>query len=99
MIPEKYKKKNKKCVIKRKLRHQNYKICVLNNEVILKSPQKLKVEAHTVYTEEINKVALSSNDDKRLLYYIIIYHRLTSCPYRTGAGKVCKKELLSRLND
>ena len=51
--------KEKKCVIKRK----KY---LLNNKIILKSPQRFKSEAHNVYTEEINKIALSSNDDKRL---------------------------------
>ena len=32
----------------------------------LKSQQRFKSEAYNVYTEEINKVALSSNNDKRL---------------------------------
>ena len=30
-----------------------------------KSQQRYFSEAHNVYTEEINKIALSSNDDKR----------------------------------
>ena len=38
----------------------------MNNEIISKSQQRLKSEAHNVYTEEINKIALRSNDDKRL---------------------------------
>ena len=42
------------------------KRCLLNNETILKSQQRLKSEAHNVYTERINKFALSSNNDKRL---------------------------------
>ena len=34
---------------------------------MLKSQQqRFKSEAHCVYTEQINKIALSSNDDKRL---------------------------------
>ena len=32
----------------------------------LKLQQRLKSEEHNVYTEEMNKIALSSNDDKRL---------------------------------
>ena len=36
------------------------------NEIILTSQQRFKSEAHTVCTEEINKITLSSNDDKRL---------------------------------
>ena len=31
-----------------------------------KSQQRFKSEKHDVYTEEVNKIALSSNDDKRL---------------------------------
>ena len=62
-------KGTKKCVIKRMFKFNDYKGCLLNNEIILKSPQKFKSEAHNVYTEEVNKIALSSNDDKRLQTY------------------------------
>ena len=34
--------------------------------MILKSHQRFKNQANNIYTEEINKIALSSNDDKRL---------------------------------
>ena len=33
-------------------------------KAILKTQQRFKSERHNVFTEEINKVALSSNDDK-----------------------------------
>ena len=59
-------KRTKECVIKRRLKFNDYKDCLLNNEVILKSQQRNKSERHDVYTEEINKISLSSNDDKRL---------------------------------
>ena len=42
------------------------KICLLNNEIILKSQQRFKSKVHNVYTQEINKNVLSSNGDKRL---------------------------------
>ena len=57
-------KGTKKCVIKRRLKFNDYKDCLLNNEIILKSQQRFKSEKHDVYTEEVNKIALSSNDDK-----------------------------------
>ena len=85
-------KGTKKCVIKRRLKFNYYKDCLLNNEIILKSQQRFKSERHDVYTEEINKIALSSNDDKRLQ----TFDRITSYPYGTSAGKVCKAELLSK---
>ena len=52
-------KGTKKCVIKRILKFNNYKKCLLNNEIILKSQQRFKSEPHNVYTEEINKNTLS----------------------------------------
>ena len=60
----------------------------------IKIKQRFKSERYDVYTEEINKIALSSNDDKRLQ----TFDRITSYPYGTSAGKVCKTELLNKLN-
>ena len=86
-------KGTKKCVIKKVLKFNDFKDCLLNNEIILKSQQRFKSERHIVYNEEINKIALSSNDEQRLQ----IYNRITSCPYGTSAGKVCQTELLSKV--
>ena len=85
-------KGTKKRVIKQRLKFNDYKDCLLNNDFILKSQQRYKSERHNVYTEEINKIALSSNGDKRLQ----TFGRITSYPYGTSAGKVCKTELLSK---
>ena len=60
-------KGTKKCVIKRMFKFKDYKNCLLNGEVVLKSQQRFKSKGHDVYTENINKIALSSNDDKRLI--------------------------------
>ena len=87
-------KGTKKCVIKRRLKFNYYKDCLLNDENMLKSQQRFKSEKYDVYTEEINKIALSSNDDKRLQNY----GRITSYPYGTSAEKVCKTEMLSKVN-
>ena len=51
-------KGTKKCVIKRRLKFNDYKNCLFNNEIILKPQQRFKSEADNVYTEEINKIAL-----------------------------------------
>ena len=72
----------------------DYKDCLLNNKIVLKSQQRFKSERHDVYTEEINKIALSSNDDKRLQ----TFDRITSYPYGASAGKVCKTKVLSKVN-
>ena len=83
-----------KCVIKQILKLNDYKICLLNNKIILKSQQRFKIEAHNIFTEEFNKVALISYDDKRLQ----TFDRITSYPYGGTAVKVCKINLLDRLN-
>ena len=87
-------KGTKKCVIKRRLKFCDYKDCLLNNEIMLKSQQRCKSEKHDLYTEEVNKIALSSNDDKRLK----TFDRITSYPYGTSTCKVCKTELLTKVN-
>ena len=43
-----------------------------------------------MYTEEVNKIALSSDDDKRLQ----TFDRVTTYPYGTNAFKVCESEML-----
>ena len=71
-------KGTKKCVIKKMLKFEDYKECLFDNEPMLKSQQRFKRENHEVYTENINKIALSSiNDDKR----IVALDRITSYPY------------------
>ena len=96
MIVERIKraKGTKKCAIKRRFKFNDYKDCLLNREIIIKSQQKFKNEKQDVYTEEINKIAQSSNDDKRLQ----TFNRITSYPYGASADKVCKTELLSKVN-
>ena len=39
---------------------------IKNNKLILKTQQRFRSEKHNVFTEEINKTALISNDDKRI---------------------------------
>ena len=59
-------KGTKKCVIKQKLTFENYKNCLFNNKTVYRSQEWFKSYYHDVYTEEVNKIALSSNDEKRL---------------------------------
>ena len=78
----------KKCVIKRRLMVKNYKDCLFNDKTILKSQQRFKSDCHNVYTEQINKVALSSNDDKRLQ----TFDKTATYAYGTNAFKECESE-------
>ena len=59
-------KGTKKCVIKRQLMFEIYKDCLFNDKIILKSQKVFRSDRHEMYTEEINKIVLSSNDDMRL---------------------------------
>ena len=45
---------------------ENYEDCLFNNKTVYRSQERFKSYYHEVYTEEVNKTALSSNDDKRL---------------------------------
>ena len=60
---------------------------------MLQLQQRFKSEANNLYTEEINKIALSSDDDRWLGAFDI-----TSYPYGTNAFKECKTELLEYLS-
>ena len=71
-------KGTKKCIIKKMIKFNDYKKCLLNDEVIFKSQQRFISKKRDVYTENINKIALSNNDDKR----IVSSDKITSYPYR-----------------
>ena len=47
------------------IKFNDYKNCFLKDKVLLKSQQRFIGKKHDVYTENINKIALSNNDDKR----------------------------------
>ena len=93
MLIHKRVKGTKKYVTKRELIFKNYTDCLLNNKTILKSKQRFKSDCHNVYTEQINKIDLSSNDDKRLQ----TFDKITTYPYGTNAFKVCESEMLSKI--
>ena len=70
-------KGTKKCIVKKMIKFNDYKKCLLNDEVIFKSQQRFISKKHDGYTENINKIALSNDDDKR----IVSSDKITSYPY------------------
>ena len=62
-------KGTKKCVTKRIIKFDDYKNFLLKDKVLLKSQQRFIRKKHDVYTEDINKIALSNDDDKRFTSY------------------------------
>ena len=93
-IEKKKAKGTKKCRIKRRLKLKDYKDSVFENITILRSQLRFKSDLHIVYTEEVNKIAISSNDDKRLQ----TYDKITTYPYETNAFKVCESEMIAIKN-
>ena len=67
----------KKCVIKKMNKFNDYKKCLLNDELIFKSQQRFISKKHDVYTGNTNKIALSNDDDKR----IVSSNKISSYPY------------------
>ena len=65
---------------------------LFNDEVMIRSQQQFRSDHHRVYTEEVNKIALSSNDDKRLQ----TFDKITTFPYGATAIIVCESEMLSK---
>ena len=62
---------------------------MLDDKILSKSQQSFKSDYHEVYTEGINKIALSSNDDQSLQ----TSDRIKTYPYGTNAFKVCENEM------
>ena len=71
---------------------KDYKDCLFNGKIKLKSQQRFKSDYHNVYTEQVSKIALSSNDDKRLQ----TFDEIITYPHGTNAFKVCESEMLSK---
>ena len=59
-------KGTKKCIVKKEITFKNYTDALLHDEVIIWSQQKFRSDHHRVCTEEVKKIELSSNYDKRI---------------------------------
>ena len=68
--------------------HKNHKEFIKDNKLILKTQQRFKSERHNVFTEEINKIALSLNDNKRTQSI----HLIEAYAYGTTKNLVSEKE-------
>ena len=73
-------KGTKMCVTKQKLMFENSKDYLLNNKTVYRSQELFKNYYHVMYIEEVNKITLSSNDNKRLQ----TSDRITTYPYGTN---------------
>ena len=78
--------------MKREITFKNYADALFNDEVIIKSQQRFRSDHDKVYTEKVNKIALSSNGNKR----IETFDKATTYPYGTNAFMVSENEMLSK---
>ena len=70
-------KGTRKCIIKKMIKFNDYKKCLLDDDVILKLQQRFISKKHDVFTENINKIALSNSDDKK----IVSLNKISNYPY------------------
>ena len=83
-------KGTKKAVVKKLISFEDYKKCLNTGEIQYRIQHRITSEKHRVYTQRLKKIALSSNDDKRL------QDRNQTYAHGRGVGIVCKAELLER---
>ena len=82
-------KGTKKCIVKREITFKNYVDAFFKDKTLIKSQQQFRSDHHKVYTEEVNKIALSSNDDKR----IQTFDKVTTYPCGTNTFMVFENEM------
>ena len=57
----------KKAVVEKSITHEDYKTCLTTGKEQLRRQNIIRSYDHVLYTEEVNKIALSAADDKRYL--------------------------------
>ena len=71
---------HKKVCNKTKPDVSNYKDCLFNNKTVYRSQERFKSYYYDVYTEEVTKIELNSDEDKRLQ----TSDKITTYPYGTS---------------
>ena len=59
-------KRIKKCVVKKDIKFEDYKRCLMTGEIEYRSQLMFRSKLHRVTTTETNKLVLSNNEDKRI---------------------------------
>ena len=57
----------KKAVVRKSIHFEDYKKCLLDGQQIHRTMNIIRSHQHEVYSERVNKVALSREDDKRII--------------------------------
>ena len=94
MMKDEAEKEEKKCKgvkkseVKRTINFKDYKDCLFTGKKHMRSMNVIRSHKHEIFTETINKVALSSEDDKRIICEDKI-HTLAHGHYKTESGGSC----------
>ena len=54
-------------VTRRSIKFDDYRQCLFSRKELHRKMNVIRSQCHEIYTEEINKIALSSDDDKRVI--------------------------------
>ena len=57
----------KRCVVEKTISHDDYRNTLFNRTDLHRTMNVIRSCKHDIYTEEVNKIALSSDDDKRVI--------------------------------
>ena len=68
----------KKSVIKKNISHEDYKECLFSEKPQMRKMNVIRSRGHEIFSEIMNKIALSANDDKR----IILEDKISTLSYR-----------------
>ena len=57
----------KKPVIKKNISHEDYKECLFSEKPQMRKMNVIRSHKHEIFSETVNEIALSANDDKRII--------------------------------
>ena len=72
---------------------ENYKDSLFNKKIIMQSQLRFKSDHHDIYTEEINKITLNSNNDDKTIQ---TFDCVTTYLYGAHDFKICEVEMLAK---
>ena len=59
--------RDKKAVIKKHISFDDYKECLFSKKPQMRKMNVIRSHQHEIFSETVNKIALSANDDKRII--------------------------------
>ena len=57
----------KKSVVRKDISHEDYKECLFSKKPQMRKMNVIRSYKHEIFSENVNKIALPANDDKRII--------------------------------